>query len=334
MKDDDPTKIKENILKIESLNKTYLRGLFFPKKYHVVKNLSCSFPKGKCTALMGHNGAGKTSTIRAILNLTKCDSGKILFKNKSISKDDHNYIGYMPEINKLPLNLTPEEFLGTQINLYSPKHIKRKDYQALIKTKLKDVGLINHCNKRISELSKGMGRRLAWAGATIHDPELLILDEPFSGLDPEGRICMKSWIKDLKQSGKSLILCTHEISSIPSLCDELHILKHGRLVYSTLDPFEGEEAAKKDEIHHNSYSITISGGDQGKLEALAKKMALPDISQIIHDGYLMKLYFSDYPKAASWLKACLSENYIIIKFEESEEINELKLYHYFSGGEK
>ena len=171
----------ESIISIKNISKTYEKK--FLEKESSLLDVSCEFPKGMCTALLGHNGAGKTSTIKIILGLLKADTGDVLFNKKKMTRQMRDNIGYMPETNKLPLELTAIEILRVQASLV----IKDKDIRAHVEQKLYEVGLSEHRNLQISKMSKGMGRRLAWALANVGDPEVLILDEPFEGLDPIGR---------------------------------------------------------------------------------------------------------------------------------------------------
>ena len=150
--------------------------------------------KGKCTGFLGHNGAGKTTSIKMILGLTNITSGSIEFEGENIKSVSNSNFGYMAETSKLPSHLTCYEALKYHCMLYDIQ-----DETSLIDEKLKEIELWDHKNKRLSELSKGMGRRISWALATIHKPKLLILDEPFSGLDPKGRILIEKLIVEEKE---------------------------------------------------------------------------------------------------------------------------------------
>ncbi len=178
----------------------------------IVKDLSVTFRSGRSTALLGHNGAGKTTTIKLILGLVRPTHGSVAIDGLEVGEAQRRMIGYMPEVNRIPTVLTPMEVLAYHLATYRPEQLRdnaRK--RAAIEESLRRVELWDHRNKRVGKLSKGMARRLAWAQATIHDPSVLILDEPMSGLDPTGRMAMRDWISAFRKAGKTIILCSHEL---------------------------------------------------------------------------------------------------------------------------
>src|SRR5262249_34186276 len=155
-------------------------------------------------------------------------------------------------------------------------------------------------------LSKGMGRRLAWAQATIHKPALVVLDEPFSGLDPLGRRYMKGWIDDLKASGASIILCTHELDHLDTLCDDFYILQMGRLVFSSGDKKTGDETTSTE---GKSFSLSVSGLSEADATKLKNAEKLPAWSEFKRSGFLSTLHFTSHQDGALWLSACVSEHF-------------------------
>jgi ABC-2 type transport system ATP-binding protein len=310
------------ILEIKNLRKVFNKDLL-KKAFVAVDDITCSFEAGQCTGLMGHNGAGKTTTIRSIFGLVRPDKGEILFEGKAITQKEKKLIGYMPEINKLPLNLTPEEILSYQLHIFDIKAIKRKHHRDLIKEKLEQVELWKHKNKKVKELSKGMARRLAWAQATIHKPELIILDEPFSGLDPLGRQLLNHLINGMRIEKTSIILCTHELGSASELADKLYILNRGKLVYSSSE--------HPDQIDKTpDFELTIAGCSSEYLDQVATKFKLPEWSFRDEHGYHQKLWFKDYTYACAWMKACVDDGIIITNFSKSHQFNESQLITFFS----
>ena len=135
------------------------------------------------------------------------------------------------------MKLTPLESL----NFHARVHGYRSGSSTTMEL-LEKVGLKRHQNKLNRDLSKGMGRRLAWALATLHSPTLLILDEPYSGLDPIGRVDMTSWIKELNHKGTTILVCTHELDRIPDYTDEIYILNQGKLVFQCSQPIPETDA--------------------------------------------------------------------------------------------
>lgn len=222
--------MKTPILELSKLNKTFKQDLLKPK-HRALIDVSCSFEEGKSCAILGHNGAGKTTTLRTVLGLLHPDSGQVLFRGHPITNEDRRQIGYMPETNKLPGELRAEELLYFHLNLYKPK-LSSKEKKELVEKNLSHVGLLkSHSQSKISLLSKGLGRRLAWAMASIHEPNLLILDEPFTGMDPLGRKELSLWINAAIKKGSSVIMTTHDLVSAQTLCTKMVIFREGRIVY-------------------------------------------------------------------------------------------------------
>ena len=319
--------MSEAILELKNVRKVFNTDIFKPKQV-AIGDLSCAFPEGKCTGFLGHNGAGKTTAIRMIFGLLAPDKGKILFKGTPISIAQKGKLGYMPEVSKLPAALTPYEVLKYHLKIFNPDWLKRADQAPLIEETLKNVGIWDARRKKVKNLSKGMGRRLAWAQATIHDPELVILDEPFSGLDPVARRDLMRWIVEFKQKGKSLLLCTHEMWSVQKLCDEIHVLQNGTLQYSSLDK-------ESQEVHGlfsgSHYTLAISGTSEAALVEIQKHQKLPDFLRLDQDRFLCKLHFSDYTAASQWLKVCLEQGMIVTKFTDEPSLDDEELMNMFLG---
>jgi ABC-2 type transport system ATP-binding protein len=315
-----------NHLELLGITKTFKNDIF--KKNHIAINgLTCSFPTGKCTGLLGHNGAGKTTTIRVILGLVFSDRGDIKFNGENLGRKHRKVIGYMPEINKLPANLTPYEILHQQLQVYSPLISAQVGKNAMIEKALKDIELWDHRHKKVKHLSKGMGRKLAWAHATIHNPILLILDEPFSGLDPVGRMRMRKWIEEQKIAGTTIILCTHELWAVEALCDEVHIIRKGSLVFSTLSAdFKNDHPTQE-----GVYSLHLSGVNIDLLNSLQRQYGLPNWSKISQEGWLSKLQFQEYNSATKWLSLAMSRGFVVIYFGSEGIIKEQNLLPYFEG---
>ena len=310
-------------LKICNLSKVYNKDLFV-KPFHAVTNLSCDFPRGQCTGFMGHNGAGKTTTIKAIFGLIKPTKGKILYNDKEIGRQDKYQIGYMPEINKLPKNLSCEEILLSHLRIFKPKTEENLSPKSLVEQTLKKVDLWDYRKRHVSKLSKGMGRRLSWCQATIHNPDLIILDEPFSGLDPLGRQLMISLIREIKQSGKTIVLCTHELWSVNEVCDHLHILQKGKLSYSTLNPVDTQPPKPL-----FNYQLSIAGIDLPVLAQLKDKYQLPEYDY--HDQKDKKhiLGFAEYTDSCLWAKQAFGEGLIVTNFSKRPTFIEEDLYRFF-----
>lgn len=310
------------MIEVRDLRKSFSKDLF-KEKQDSVKGLSMKFMPGTCTGLMGHNGAGKSTTIRIMLSLLKPDQGEVWFQGHSIQATDRAKIGYMPEASKLADKLTPYEILKTHLNLF-PHKAKKGDPTPLIDEALKTVGLWDAKNKQARHFSKGMGRRLSWAQATIHDPELIILDEPFAGMDPLGRLKLQTWINDLKDRGKTVILCTHEITSAFELCDDFYILKKGTLAFSSK---EGQKSS--------TYELTLDAHVTGDLDSFKGKCSLPPWISIEQESKRTTLTFSEASHIKSWVTALNSEGWDIHSFRKGHPVSRLELSEIFDhGGEQ
>lgn len=306
-----------DILRLEGLVKVFDTDLF-RKKVAAVDDLTCRFPRGKVTGLLGPNGAGKTSTIRILFGLLQPDRGQVLFDGQPLTREHRRRIGYMPESNKLPGALTTTEFLIRQAALYGMS--KRTATERAAKL-LEDVGLAGQAKKRIAHLSKGMGRRLAWAQATMHEPELLVLDEPTSGLDIGGRELMRRWIRERKSAGVSMILCTHELEVMADICDDFHVLKGGRLAYSTLEDTHQAKGM--------SHLLRVSGLSAETAAGFRERHRLPAPRKVSGEGFMTALHFASYPEGSAWIDACLREGLVIVGFGEEPAVDVAFLKSFF-----
>jgi ABC-2 type transport system ATP-binding protein len=191
----------------------------------VVNNVSFSVSPGEIFGLIGPNGAGKTTTIRMMMDIVKPDSGEIHILEERLSEETKDKIGYLPEERGLYKKLTVTETL-TYLAALKGKQASNSRTEEL----LKRVGMLAHKNKKIEELSRGMGQLIQFLATIIHDPQLIILDEPFAGLDPVNTELLKKIILELRAQGKAFILSTHQMSQVEELCDRILMINHGRSV--------------------------------------------------------------------------------------------------------
>jgi ABC-2 type transport system ATP-binding protein len=311
-------------LTLEDVRKVY-RTDVMKKPQVALDGLTCRFPTGACTGLLGHNGAGKTTTIRMILGLVRPDRGRILFEGQPLTTASKRWIGYMPEVNKLPAALTPLEVLDHHLQLFMPESARTAaERRRLVNEQIERVGLGQHRKKRLGKMSKGMARRLAWAQATIHAPRLLVLDEPSSGLDPLGRREMLAWIEQEKTRGTTILLCTHELLQVQSLCDRIYVLNRGKLVFSSAADHPGEAVRQR-------YVVRVSGVDAGALQRYAQR--LPPWVEAQEEGFVRVLTFAGYAAAAEWLKALLAEGHAITRFGDETSLGEEELLPFFKGAD-
>lgn len=199
------------------------------KNFTAVNDMSLSLEKGKMLGFLGRNGAGKTTTFRMILGLTPITKGSITYNDKVIDRSLYNRIGYLPEERDLHPKMKVEDELRYLATL---KGMASKDITKAIDYWLKRFDITENREKKIESLSKGNQQKIQLLASMLHDPELLILDEPFSGLDPVNVELLKSAVQDLNNAGTTIIYSSHRMEHVEELCDNVCILNKGELVVS------------------------------------------------------------------------------------------------------
>ncbi len=220
-------KSSENVvIETRNLSKIY-RDFWGRKKVHALKSLDIEVRPGEIFGLLGPNGSGKSTTIKLILGLLFPTSGRVLVFDKDASETSKNErIGYLPEESYLYKFLTAEETLDFYGRLFDlSAAVRRERVQQLIEM----VGLQGAKHRQLKEYSKGMTRRVGLAQALINDPDLILLDEPTTGLDPIGTREMKDLILGLRDRGKTVLLCSHQLADVQDVCDRVAILHQGEL---------------------------------------------------------------------------------------------------------
>lgn len=198
------------------------------KKYYsltALRDISLNIPKGEVVGLLGPNGAGKTTLIKLIAGIISPTSGELHATNGG---EKWPSIGYKPERLVFPGNLVTSQYLEMIAGL---SNISRANVDNAVLESLARVNLLAVANKQIKSLSKGMRQRLGLAQALIGDPDILLLDEPSSGLDPEGQEEMQSFIEELRAGGKTIVMSTHQLPEVTRVCTTLIILKNGEVLY-------------------------------------------------------------------------------------------------------
>ena len=217
-----------HVVAVEGLNKSYPTG-FWRKRVTVLSSLTFSVGRNEIVGFLGPNGAGKTTTIKILNHLAFPDSGRVTLFGEEVGRrpEIRRRIGFMPEQPYFYEYLTGDEFLGLCGHLYG---MARREIAARSRELLGRVGLDGAGGTAIRKYSKGMMQRLGLAQALLHDPELVILDEPMSGLDPMGRMEVRNLIRELKQLGKTVFFSSHIISDVEALSDRVVIIHKGRKV--------------------------------------------------------------------------------------------------------
>jgi len=273
----------------------------------VVDNLSFSVTQNEIFGLIGPNGAGKTTAIRMMMDIIKPDSGQIAIFGEKLSESSKNKIGYLPEERGLYRKL---RVIDSIIYLASLKGVEKHSAEVKADELLNKTGMLSNKNKKIEELSRGMSQIIQFIVTIIHDPELIILDEPFSGLDPVNTELLKQMILDLRNQGKAVILSTHQMNQVEELCDCLLMINNGRAVlYGNLKEI-------KSKYRSNSIIIDFEG-DLGQVLGVTEKRTHTGYVELILDG-------NTTPKQV--LERLVSTRIIINRFEvAAPSLNEIFL---------
>ncbi len=199
------------------------------RAHTALDDVSLTIERGRVFGLLGPNGAGKTTLIRMINNIIKPDSGTILFDGKPLSAGDVARIGYLPEERGLYRKMKVGEHA---IYLARLKGLSSSEAKRRLESWFDKFGIMPWWDKRVEELSKGMQQKVQFVCTVLHEPELLIFDEPFSGFDPVNAELLKSEIIALRERGCTLIFSTHNMQSVEELCDDIALINQSRLVLS------------------------------------------------------------------------------------------------------
>lgn len=241
-----------DLLKIENVTKSFANHV-------ALDDVSLSIPEGSIYGLLGPNGAGKTTLLRIINRIIAPDSGRVLFSGKEITAEDVCHIGYMPEERGLYKKMK----VGEQAIFFARlKGMSRKEATEKLKAWFQKFGIEDWWNKDIGELSKGMAQKVQFITTVLHEPKLLIFDEPFSGFDPINANLLKEEILALRDKGATIIFSTHNMSSVEEVCDHITLIDKAKNILS----------GNVNEIRHKHGSNIFEISYRGEEEALVKAM--------------------------------------------------------------
>lgn len=196
-------------------------------KFVAVDDLSLEIQKGSVFGLLGPNGAGKTSTIRMMIGITLPDSGEVMVFGERFRREHLESIGYLPEERGLYKKM---KLLEQLVFLTELKGVSRDEANQRAKAWCERLELGAWMEKKVEELSKGMQQKAQFIAAVLHDPEFLILDEPFAGLDPANVVALKDILLEQKKAGKTILFSTHRMDQVERLCDSICLVDHGKAV--------------------------------------------------------------------------------------------------------
>jgi len=236
-----------------------------------VEDLSFSVDPGEILGLIGPNGAGKSSTIKIILDFMKPDSGEVKIFGQQMNEALKNQIGYLPEEKGLYKKLTAIDLI---LYFASLKGMDKSSAMEKADDLLRRTGMFENRKKKIKEMSKGMGQVIQFIVTIIHEPELIIMDEPFSGLDPLNTEMMKNIVSDLRNDGKAIILSTHQMNQVEEICDRVLMVNDGReVLYGNI----GDVKAK---YRKHSVQVNIEG-EIGELPGVIDKKFNKDSVELV-----------------------------------------------------
>lgn len=252
------------VLRVENIVKQYAG-------HKALDDISISTKKGEIFGLLGPNGAGKTTLIRVVNQIIGPDSGKVYLDGRLISRDDISRIGYLPE----------ERGLYKKMKVYDQvlyfarlKGMSKKDAKKRIDTWFEKFEITSWYDKKVEELSKGMAQKIQFIITVLHEPELLILDEPFSGFDPINAQLIRNEILELKKNGASILLSTHNMNSVEEICDSIALIDQSKLLLN------GKLAAVKKSFKSNTYAVQFKGMMFGFANALFADFSLEHSEQL------------------------------------------------------
>ncbi len=248
-----------DILTVEHVTKRYAG-------HTALDDVSLSIPKGSVYGLLGPNGAGKTTLIRIINRITAPDTGRVLLGGREIAPEDVRRIGYLPEERGLYKKMK----VGEQAVFFARlKGLSRRDAVARLKKWFVKFGIEGWWDKKIEELSKGMAQKVQFIVTVLHEPELLIFDEPFSGFDPINANLLKEEILALRDKGATVIFSTHNMSSVEEICDHITLINKSKNILSgRVDEIRRRHGANIFEVAYRGEEADLRRAVEGRCEIL------------------------------------------------------------------
>ncbi|MCB0622503.1 MAG: ATP-binding cassette domain-containing protein [Saprospiraceae bacterium] len=282
----------ENILSLDQIVKSYNQHL-------AVDRVSFQVPRNAIFGLLGPNGAGKTSLIRIITTIIKADSGTVWFDGEKLGGRHPQQIGYMPEERGLYRKMKVGDHL---LYLAQLKGLGKLEARQAIQDWLEKFEIADWWPKKVEELSKGMQQKIQFIATVVHRPKLLILDEPFSGLDPINTNLLKQEIRMLRDEGASIIFSTHRMEQVEEICEQIVLINKGENV------LEGPVAAIKEQFKENLFRVDFAG----ELPA-----DFPDIARVVRrEAQSVTVQLPDDGASNRLLESFLQKGLTIRSFQE------------------
>ena len=262
----------------------------------VVQDVSFTVESGDILGLVGPNGAGKTTTIRMLLDIIRPDRGQVLLFDQPFANNHRALLGYLPEERGLYRDLRVQEtleYLGTLKGMARPE-ARRRSAEVLHR-----LDMFDHRQQKVKELSRGMGQLIGLAATILHQPRLLVLDEPFAGLDPVNLRLVKEVLDELRQQGVGMILSTHQMNQVEELCDRVVMINDGRVVL------------------YGRVGDVRSGFGKGSVlvEASSLPSKLPGVEKVNDHGSYQELVMSDGASTSPVFRALADQDIEVRRFE-------------------
>lgn len=297
-------------LEVKNLSKSF-------GKLKAVDNVSFEVPEGSIFGLIGRNGAGKTTTIRMMMNIYSPDSGEVTLRGMKVGQDFKDRVGYLPEERGLYKKM---KVIDTLLFFAELKGVTGRAVSKKLKEYLKRFDLWERRNSKIEDLSKGNQQKIQFIATILHDPEFIILDEPFSGLDPINTNLLKEIILEKKKEGKVIIFSTHLMEFAEKMCDHIAMIDHGKIILS------GSMSEIKSKFAQKNVSLNY----EGDISFLKNHSIVKSISDF---GNSTGIELKDASHTKELLKLLVENNITVNKFDA----NEISLHEIFvklAGGEE
>ncbi len=292
-----------NILTINNISKSYA-------SHKALSDVSIAVPKQSIFGLLGPNGAGKTTLIRIINQIISSDAGNIEINGEPLNPSHVRVIGYLPEERGLYKKMKVGEHLLYFAQL---KGLKKKESITKIRHWFKKLDIPDWLDKKVEDLSKGMQQKVQFIGTVLHNPELIILDEPFSGFDPINANIIKDEILELREKGSTIIFSTHRMESVEELCDHIALIDNS---YKILD-------GPKKEIKNMYRSQTYIVNHQGEMAALDNHYQVLGTTQLEDNLLETKVRIMDDSDSNLLLKHLINQTHVVGFNELIPSINEI-----------
>ncbi len=276
-------------------------------------HFSINIPKGSIYGILGPNGAGKTTFIRIVNQITKPDSGTIFFKGEPLQPKHIALIGYMPEERGLYKNMK----IGEQaIYLAQLKGMSKAEAKSRLEYWFDKLNIEKWWNKKLSELSKGMAQKIQFVVTVLHDPELLIFDEPFSGFDPVNANLIRDEILELKEKGTTILFSSHRMESVEELCDYVALINNSKKI------LDGSVKEIRHKFKEGKFRISITNISFQEVENLKQLKQLETLSQE-GDHYTFSIKISNQEDSRSLITELSGKGDIISFYEEIPSMNQV-----------